>query len=357
MTDTKPRALGPLWELTRARILEFVRDPSAIFWVFVFPILLAVALGIAFRNRGPEISQVAVTGPLADALIEKLRDKNGERPFELKKFERQTALDALRTGSVDLIVNAQNIDGELPEVLFRYDPSRPGAIAVKLSVDDAMQRAYGRVEKLETTEQTVREKGGRYIDFLVPGLVGLNIMGSCMWGLGYAVVDSRRRKLLKRFAVTPMRRSHFLLAFVLSRLVFLVAEVAALVLFGWIVFDVAVRGSIAALAVLSLLGMFAFSGIALLIASRTESTETASGWMNFVQLPMWLVSGSFFAYSRFPEWLHPFIKALPLTALNDSVRGIVNEGRSLSSFLVAMTVLALWGALSFALALRVFRWQ
>jgi ABC-2 type transport system permease protein len=182
-------------------------------------------------------------------------------------------------------------------------------------------------------------------------------MGSCMWGMGYSIVDARRRKLLKRFAVTPMRRTHYQLSFMLSRLLFLAAEVAVIVTFGWLAFGVRVHGSVFALGAVALLSTFSFSGIALLIASRTESTEVASGWMNFVQMPMWLFSGSFFDYSRFPDAVQPLIKVLPLTAFNDAARAILNEGASIVSVWPQVLILCAWGAVSFVVAVKVFRWQ
>ena len=224
-------------------------------------------------------------------------------------------------------------------------------------VDDSIQASFGRKDVVKASESHVSEPGGRYIDFLLPGLIGLNVMGSCMGGRGYSIVDARRRKLLKRFAVTPMRRSHYQLSFMLSRLLFLAAEIAGIVTFGWLGFGVRVHGSVFALAAVALLTTFAFSGLALLIASRTESTEVAAGWMNFVQMPMWLFSGSFFDYSRFPDVVQPIIKALPLTAFNDEARAIVNEGASILAVWPQVLNLCAWGGLSFVLAMKVFKWQ
>jgi len=203
----------------------------------------------------------------------------------------------------------------------------------------------------------VVEPGARYIDFLIPGLIGLNLMGSGMWGLGFALVQARNRKLLKRLAATPMRRSHFLLSFMLSRLAFLSFEVAMVVVFGWVVFGVAVHGSIVSLGLIALVGSLSFAGVGLLVASRPKTIEGVSGMMNLVMLPMWLLSGTFFSYARFPDFLQPAIKALPLTALNDALRAVMNDGSSLSSNWVALTVLAGWGLISFVVALKIFRWQ
>jgi len=356
MAEPSKTRLLPLWELTRARLLEFVRDPSALFWVFGFPVLLAIVLGIAFRDQGPERPRVAVAGSGAGDVSARLEAAGRVEVLKLEGGE--SAADALRLGRVDLLVEAgASANGGPPRISYRFDPTRPGAHGARVLVDDSIQRSLGRADMVKAGESLVSEPGGRYIDFLLPGLIGLNVMGSCMWGMGYSIVDARRRKLLKRFAVTPMRRAHFQLSFMLSRLVFLAAEIAVIVTFGWLAFGVRVHGSIAALGAVALLSTFAFSGIALLIASRTESTEVASGWMNFVQMPMWLFSGSFFDYSRFPDAVQPVIKALPLTAFNDAARAIVNEGASIVAVAPQVLILCAWGAVGFALAVKVFKWQ
>jgi ABC-type multidrug transport system permease subunit len=227
----------------------------------------------------------------------------------------------------------------------------------RLSVDDALQRALGRSDRVVAHDEKVTEPGARYIDFLIPGLIGLNLMGSGMWGLGFTIVVARGRKLLKRFAATPMRRSHYLLSFMFSRLLFLTVEVAAVLVFAWLAFGVMVRGSIGAIAIISLVGGLMFSGLGLLVAARPRTVEGVSGLMNLVMLPMWLLSGTFFSSARFPTPLQPFIKALPLTALNDSMRAVMNDGVSLASNWPQIGVMLFWGVVSFAIALRIFRWQ
>jgi len=188
-------------------------------------------------------------------------------------------------------------------------------------------------------------------------LIGMNLMGSGLWGLGFTVVIARSRKILKRFAATPMRRSHYLFSFMLSRLVFLVLEVAAVVVFAWLVFGFTVRGSWLSLVLITVLGGFTFSGIGLLVASRPTTIEGVSGLMNFIMLPMWLLSGTFFSSERFPQVLQPFIKALPLTALNNALRSVMNEGTALSSNWISITILLAWCLISFVIALKIFKWQ
>ncbi len=354
MRDSHKTGSHPLIELTLARLREFVRSPGTVFWVFVFPVLLAVALGIAFRSQPPQSPRVAIVEENGTDLADRLQNFEN---LEISSFDEEKARKALRTGNVDILVRVMPSKSKSPNVIYRYDPTRPESRHARLAVDDILQRVFGRADVISVEDEKVTEVGGRYIDFLIPGLIGLNVMSSCMWGIGYAVVDSRRRKLLKRFAATPMHRSHFLLSFIFSRMVFLVAEVAALVFFGYLVFDVQVNGSLLDVGLLTVGGAFAFSGIALLIAARPENTEVASGWMNFVMLPMWLLSGSFFAYSRFPEVMLPVIRALPLTALNDGLRAVINNGASFTTFWMELAVLFAWGLVGFVVALVSFRWQ
>lgn len=342
----------PLVELTLARLREFKREPEVVFWVFVFPVLLALALGIAFRNTEPEPVRVAVVASGAtDRIVEGLRSTGNIEPLLLAPDEAATAL---RSGRVALVVQQGSANSNYS---YRYDPTRPESREARLITDDALQRLNGRTDLFAAQNETVIEPGARYIDYLIPGLIGLNLMGSGMWGLGFAIVTARTRKLLKRLAATPMRRSDYLLSFILSRLVFLFFEVAAVIGFAWIAFGVAVRGSLLSLAVTLLAGAAAFAGIGLLTAARPTSIEGVSGVMNAVMLPMWLFSGTFFSAERFPAFLQPFIQILPLTALNDALRAIMNDGASLASQWTELLLLAAWGVVTFVLALRFFRWQ
>jgi ABC-2 type transport system permease protein len=349
----QPRRPQPIVELTLARFREFMREPGAVFWAFGFPLLLALALGIAFREQDPALPRVAVEPDLpawAAAAAEQ-----SESAFEAVPLERPEAERALRIGSVDLILRAA--PGEERELTYHFDAERPAARAARLAVDDALQRALGRADAVVTAERVETLPGGRYIDFLFPGVIGMTLMNSCIWGIGYSIVLARKRRQLKRLAATPMRRSHYVLSTFLSRVVFLVVEVAVLLLFAWLVFDVVVRGAPAAFVLVSLAGSAAFAALALLVAARVESIEAASGWLNFVTLPMWMVSGVFFSYERFPEFAHPWIQVLPLTALNDALRAVINEGAGTVAVSFELAVLALWSVVGFTIAAARFRWQ
>lgn len=342
----------PLIELTLARMREFVRQPEAVFWVFGFPVLMAFALGIAFRNTAPEKVRVAVDAgaPNAAATAAAISRSSGLEAMLLPSAE---AAVALRTGKVALVVEG-NADSAFA---FRFDPTRPESQNAKLLTDDALQRAAGRKDIATVREETFTEPGARYIDFLIPGLIGLNLMGSGMWGLGFAIVMARTQKLLKRLAATPMRRWHFLLSFMLSRLVFLFLEVAAVLGFAYLVFGVKIHGSVLGFLTIAIIGSMTFAGIGLLVGARVKTIEAASGWMNLVMLPMWLLSGSFFSAAKFPDVMQPFIRALPLTALNDALRSVMNDGAPLTANLLPITILIAWGLGSFLVALKIFRWQ
>jgi ABC-2 type transport system permease protein len=242
-------------------------------------------------------------------------------------------------------------------VEYRFDPSRPEALVARDRVDDLVQRAAGRADPVATTDAGIREPGGRYIDFLVPGLIGLNLMSGGLWGVGFHLVDMRLKKLLKRLLATPMRGADFLAAQIAIRLATGVLEALVVLGFAVLVFGVPLRGSLASVLTLVVIGAAVFGGLGLLVASRARKIETVSGLMNVVMMPMFVLSGIFFSYERFPEVVHPLIRALPLTALNDALRAVVLEGASLASQAGPLGVLVLWGGLSFVIGLRLFRWQ
>jgi ABC-2 type transport system permease protein len=343
------RVHGPFIELTLARIRELAREPEAVFWVFVFPILLAAILGLAFRSRPPDALPVAlVAGPRAEARLAALSAGSDLKPTVHSETEARLAL---ARGRVILVVSA----GDPPSYL--YDPTQPESRAARLAVDAALQRAAGRADAFTPGRAEITEPGARYVDFLVPGLLGMNLMGTGMWGIGFSLVMARHGNLLKRLIAAPARRSHVLGAQLTSRLIFLIPEAGALLLFAYFALGVPLRGSIVLLVGISLLGALAFSGLGLLTAARPRTIEGVSGIMNLVMVPMWIFSGIFFSTERFPAGMQPFVQALPLTALNDALRGVMLEGTGLVPLLPELALLAAWGTVSFVLALKFFRWQ
>jgi ABC-2 type transport system permease protein len=343
-----------LWELTVARIREMLRDPTALFWTFGFPVFLAVVLGLATSSAPLAPQPVGLVCTAAAAGCESIRARlRHESRIALRESALPEALRGLRRSKLDLVLEIQGAAGA-PQLVYHFDPSRREARSARLAVDDGL---YPRRPEFASHDAPRTERGGRYIDFLMPGIVAMNLMGSCVWGIGFTIVEARRRKLLRQLAATPMKRAHFLLSYMFSRLVFLVPEVVVLFAFGVLAFDTPIQGNLASLAVLSLAGAFAFTGLGVLIAAREDSSEAAAGWANVVLIPMSLFSGVFFSYELYPEALLPLIRALPLTALIDAFRAITNEGASLAACAIEFAVLSAWAVISFVVALKSFRWQ
>ena len=345
--DRKPFIENSLVQLTLVRFREFWREPEAVFWVFVFPILLAAGLGIAFRNKPADVMKVAAVGP---DLVRALR---ADKTLSVEQLDRAAGEQALRAGRIVLLALPAANGG----VTYRFDDTNPDGRNAKVLVDRAVQRAAGATDPVPAKDDYVREAGSRYIDFLVPGLVGTNLMGSGIWGIGFTIVDARRKKLLKRLIASPMPRWQYLLSFLLSRLSMLYIEIAAVIGFGVLVFGVPVRGSLWELALFCLISAIAFSTLGLLVASRAQTMEAASGLMNLVMLPMWIFSGVFFSADRFPNVFQPFVRALPLTAVIDGLRANMLQGVHVSQLGPQLAVITAWMVLCFFTALRLFRWK
>lgn len=337
----------PLWQLTLVRFREFIREPEALFWVFVFPLLLAAGLGLAFRNTPAETVAVGVVAAHQPAF-------DDAPALDVEAFPTVgDGLDALSEGKVALLVE-RAADGS---IVYHYDDTNPEGRDARLRVDIAVQQSAGRKDPVAAEDRLIREAGSRYIDFLVPGLLGMNLMGGSIWGMGFAIVDARRRKLLKRLIATPMPRHYFLMSFLIARLAMLVVEVGAFVGFAVLVFGVPVRGSLLLLAGVCVFGTLAFGALGLLLSSRARTIEAASGLMNLAMLPMWILSGVFFSSQRFPDIVQPIINALPLTALNDALRATMLQGATLAEITPQIGVLAAWLLVCFPVALKLFRWR
>jgi ABC-2 type transport system permease protein len=341
--------LNALKELTVAQVKEFIREPEAVFWVFLFPVLLAVVLGFAFREKPPDRIPIGVvSSPGAQPAVTALSRSPALQP---RAYTAEEGRNALRTGKISLLVDPG------PPVVFHLDETRPDSRIARLAADDALQRAAGRADPLSVRDEKVTEKGSRYIDFLIPGLLGMNLMGTGIWSLAFSITSARARRVLKRLVATPMRRGDYLLSQILGRLAFLLPEILLLAGFGWLAFDVPMRGSLILFFALCLLGTMSFCGLGLLISSRVRTVEGVSGLANFVMMPMWLLSGVFFSTERFPDVVQPLIRALPLTALNEALRGIMNEGQGIAEIAPQLAIITAWGLVSFAVALKIFRWK
>ncbi len=340
---------GPLLELTLARLREFVREPEALFWAFVFPILMSVALAVAFPGGG---DKPVLVGLIPGARHDAVRDALEAVPLlRLRDLTPADATRALREGEVHVVV-----EPDAPPI-YRFDPDRQESRLARMVVDDALERADGRRDRWSARLAPVHVAGSRYVDWLIPGLIGMNIMGSGMWGIGFSITQARMRHLLKRLVAGPMRRRDYLLAQMLARLVLLAPEVLVPLGFGVAVLGMPMAGSVVAIASVCLVGALAFAALGLLAASRARTFEAIGGILNLCMLPMWVTSGVFFSAANFPDAAQPFVQALPLTALVDALRAVILDGAGLPAVGGELAILTAWTVAPFGLALALFRWR
>ncbi len=349
----------PILAITLARLREFVRRPEAVFWVYFFPVLMVIVLGVAFRNQKVETFDVdVINGADAASIVENLKLETRIKPHLRDEDESR---ERLRTGKTTLAISGGKSDGNdassPADVEYLFDPARPGSLAARNLVDAQLQKSAGRTDVIKSNDVVYSEPGGTYVDFLVPGLLAMGLMGGGLWGVGYAIVDLRIRKLLKRFMATPMRRTHFLFGMMTSRLIFMIPQIFVLLVVSYLLFGVKIYGNWFSVALVVLVGAIEFAAIGLLVASRAQTLETASGLMNLVMLPMWTLSGIFFSYERFPELVQPVIKLLPLTPVIDALRAIMMDGKSITTLGPEFAVMITWSVIPFMIALAIFRWN
>lgn len=348
----QPRRYSAIGQIILVQIREFTREPEAIFWVYVFPIMMILALGIAFREQRVEPVQVDV---IADDQAQAISTVLGDHEqINVAVYERSEAFNRLRTGKSELVVQTTNPD--IPAYEYHFDPTKPGSLLARDVVDNVLQRTAGRIDPAEATSVEHTEPGGRYIDFLIPGLLGMGLMGSGLWGLGAVIVDMRLRNVLKQLMATPMKRSHFLGGLMISRLLGIIPEVLILLIASRLMFGVVNHGSAVTVVFLITLGGVMFAGIGVLTASRARTLEAVSGLISVVMLPMWVMSGIFFSSERFPDVVQPVIRLLPLTPLIDSLRSVMLDGATLTTLIPEITTMVAWTVVSFTIALRIFRW-
>ena len=339
-------------QLVLARVREFFREPHALFWVYGFPLILAIILGMAFSRGEPTPPRVDVQETPSSGLAEKTAALLVAQQMQAEVHDEAACLKRFKIGKTALYL-VPGPDG----MKYVYDPARADSVLALKWVQAALTRQELGANAGAIDEFQMREPGQRYIDWFLPGLIGMNIMGGGLFGVGFVLVDLRVRKLFKRLMATPMHRADFLISLLSARFFFLLPEMGVLLAAGRLLFGVPMNGNWLILLATIILGAAAFSGIGLLIGCRTEKAETMSGLINLVMLPMYLLTGVFFSSKHFPDAMQPFIQALPLTQLNDALREVILEGAGLEVMGWRLGLLALWAGVTFFLALRWFKWR
>lgn len=343
-----------LYQLILVHFRTFFREPAVLFWAVLFPIIMAWVLGIAFSNKGEAVRSVYVTGSKnipGEIAGEKVFGKETGNLYRVKfsPATEEQALNAIRKGLIVLFVEVR-----ADSLIYHFDPANSDAQLIHLMIERGLRDNKDGEDK--TSFQPLQTKGTRYIDFLIPGLIAFGIMNACMWGVGWSLIETRMKKLMRRMVATPMRKSVFLASHMITRILLGGFETVLLLIFAWLYFDIEISGSAAAFATVFLAGIFAFTGIAIVAASRTAKTEVANGLINLVTLPMMILSGVFFNYHNFPDWAIPVIQALPLTLLADSIRAIFIEAAGLTEVIKPVLILFATGLGTFVFGLKIFKW-
>lgn len=336
-----------LLNLTLMQFREFIREPAIVFWALIFPLATAYVLGMAFHENRVQSFKVAYTGTAEFPALERDSLLTDKVKFEIIQTGRAEAEDLLKKGHIKLFISEDK-----GGFTAHFDPADSEAARLFLLIDKQTRK----VDSLLKAEAL--EAGGfRYIDFLIPGLIAFGIMNSCLWGIGYSLIEFRMKKLLRRMVAAPMKKWEFMASHLIARLTLSGVESFLLAGFAYLLFDVTVSGSIIAFMILFIAGNLLFAGIAMLIASRANTTRSGNGLVNLVTLPMMVLSGIFFSYRNFPDEVVPIIEYLPLTVLTDAIRAVFNQAAGIADILPAAGGLFAVGLLLFALGIKLFRWN
>ncbi|MEI6172183.1 MAG: ABC transporter permease [Bacteroidota bacterium] len=372
-----------LYQLIMANIKELIREPGVLFWGIVFPILMSLGLGVAFTKKKDVVIPIAVIGQnhvihhpadTTSVLLSFLQnnratlernnqgfvgrrltipdDKLGNTTFIFLAMNWQKAMVLLKRGNLNIV-----LDERMGRVQYHFDPMNPDAQLTYLKLSKLLNASGPVVQAANTEINPLTVSGTRYIDFLVPGLIAMGVMMSCMWGVSYAIIERRSKKLLRRMVATPMKRSNFLIALIAVRMLMNFVEAGLLFLFAWLAFNITIQGSVTALLALFIAGNVAFAGIAIFIASHTAKTEIGNGLINALSMPMMVLSGIFFSYHNFPEWSIPVIQKFPLTMMADGMRSAFIEGAGFAELSMPIIVLSAIGIVFFTAGMRIFKWH
>lgn len=335
-----------IWQFFLMRVRLLSRQREILFFIFVLPLMLMTGLALAFRDQtGPEVKAVVVGDP---ALAERL---GADRTLVVESVATEAEAELrVRRGQVDALV----LPGQPPRVVVTE--GRPESKLAQLMVTDALERLDGRRPPAQVAVSHVRGAGTRYIDFLIPGMIGYQLLAHGLFSLGVLLVEMRVGRMLRRLKVSTVSRFHMLLGLVLGQLFQSLTEAAVMLGAAYVLFGVRCVGSLPLFLGFTVLSTICFGGIAVAMGARPRSMEMFQSVSHVMLMPVVLVSGVFFSAERFPAAIQPFLKLIPSRAAIDGMRAIFTEGAGLGDVLMPGLVVAAWGALAFIFGVRAFRW-
>src|SRR3990172_1827217 len=327
--------------LFKARNLEFLRDRSAFGWNILFPLLVIVGFSMVFGDERHDEYKVGIVGPYASSKLPAEEQLSKFREIKYIAFisfaSEKDALDKLLHHKIDLVINPAK--GEF----WSSKTSPKGYIAEQLLKGSAA------IFKTPLKKESIQGVEIPYLEWLFPGILGMNIMFSALFGVGYVVVTYRKNGVLKRMSVTPLRPWEFLTAQIMSRMFLLLLTTGIVFIGCMLLYGFRVRGSYLSLLLVFFLGAFSMISLALVVASRSSSEEFAGGILNLISWPMMFLSEVWFSLEGARPWVQKISLLFPLTQMVDAARQIMNDGAGLREIQPQIFILLLMSALFLSL--------
>jgi ABC-2 type transport system permease protein len=355
-------------KLIIANFKQFIRDRTALFFTFAFPLLFMVIFGLAFSGEQNISYNIGLINnddsPIGTSISTALQQIPA---FEISEGGLDDKLAELEDGDLSAVVlipaGLEDIlsSGQAADITVYYDPSQTTSSPIILSVLNEsiniinLQLAEQPV-LLNLAQESIQARQLRNIDYLVPGILAMSLMFLGMFG-GVPMVEWREKQVLKRFGATPLRRSTMIFSQVAYRLILAVVQAVIIIAVAFFAFDVEIVGNWFLLLGLVLLGALTFVSIGYFAVSRAKTVEGAMPIINLVQFPMLFLSGIFFPVEFFPDFMRPIVDAIPLTYLGDGFRQVMVEATPLHSLGFDVAILSGWLLVTMVLAIRFFRWE
>lgn len=339
-----------IYRLSIARNKEFYRDKGSITWAILFPVLLMTGITFAFRNEDQELFKIGVLGESAQLQSQSIMNQPWITIVHYADDEagRDKAFERIRHHELDLLLK-----GSDSKLSYWANPQSSRGAAV----EQLLLGQNNSPNNSSMVKQTIDGRAIRYVDWVIPGVLGMNIMFGALFGIGYVIVRYRKMEVLKRIQATPVNAFEYLSAQVISRL--LVMMIISSIIFAacnWTL-DFVVEGSYGLLFFIALLGGFAMTSLGLVMSSRTDSEELAGGLLNFATFPMMLLSEVWFSLDGSPAWMQSLSQAMPLTHMVSAARKVMLEGATLTEIGLHLSVLGCMSIACLILAASLFRWS